>query len=105
MKLKGFKRQIQQVPKKRGFKSYKPKMETVNLRDLELKFSAGAVIDPQKLVEANLIKDTKKGVKILGDGKLSKKLTVRADAFSKSAESGIVEAGGTIELISKEKTK
>lgn len=105
LKLKGFKQRIQQTPKLRGFKSYKPKMETVNLRDLELKFKDGDVVNPQKLVEVNLIKDTRSGVKILGDGKLTKKLVVRANAFSKSAERGIVEAGGRIELISEEMKK
>jgi len=99
LKLKGFQRQIQQIPKKRGFKPHKPKMETVNLRDLEAKFKDGDIVTSEKLVEVNLIKDAKNGVKVLGDGKLSKKLIVKVDGFSKSAGRGIVEAGGSMELI------
>ena len=101
LKLRGFKQRIKQTPKLRGFKSKNIPMETVNLRDLDLKFSNGGVVTPDELVKMNLIKDTKNGVKVLGDGKLTKKLTVKVNAFSKSAESDIIDAGGKVELIIK----
>ncbi len=101
LKVRGFKKNFQQIPKKRGFKSYRPKMAVVNLLDLESKFDNGDAVDSKKLVAVNLIKDAKNGVKILGDGKITKKLTVQANAFSESARRGIMEAGGTVELIEK----
>ena len=99
LKLRGFKQRIKQTPKLRGFKSKNIPMEIANLRDLDLKFSDGSVVTPKELMKANLIKDTKFGVKILGDGKLTKKLTVKASCFSKKAKDGIIEAGGKVELI------
>jgi large subunit ribosomal protein L15 len=71
----------------------------VNVHQLN-RFAAGAVVGPDELAEAGLLKQpAKAGVKILGDGELSKPLTVRADAFSKSARDKIEGAGGTVETI------
>ena len=70
----------------------------VNLRDLEL-FDTGSVIDLEALGKAGLIGQLKDGVKILGDGELSKSLTVKAHKFSKSAQAKIEAAGGTVEVI------
>jgi len=70
----------------------------VNLRDLEL-FDAGSVIDIEALGKAGLISQIKDGVKILGDGDLTKALTVKAHKFSKSAQAKIEAAGGTVEVI------
>jgi len=67
----------------------------VNVRDLE-RFDAGAEVTPESLVAAGIIKNTKIDVKILGQGDLSKKLTVSAHNFSKSAREKIEKAGGTI---------
>ena len=105
LKLKGFKQRIQQTPKLRGFKSRNIPFEVVNLRDLDLKFSEGDVVTPRAMLRAGLIKDIKRGVKVLGDGKLLKKMTVRAEHFSKSGKDGIIEAGGSVELVSKERVK
>jgi large subunit ribosomal protein L15 len=99
LKLKGIKPIIKRLPKLGGFKSIQPKMAIVNLENLEKNFSDGDLITPEKLLEKNLIKSLKTGVKILGRGKLSKKLIVQAHAFSKSAENAIKKAGGEIRLI------
>ena len=84
---------------KRGFTPLSRKVYTlVNLRDLEL-FDAGSVVDLEVLGSAGLIGQLKDGVKILGDGDLSKTLTVKAHKFSKSAQAKIEAAGGTVEVI------
>ena len=70
----------------------------VNLRDLEL-FDAGSVVDLEALGKAGLIGQLKDGIKILGDGELTKALTVKAHKFSKSAQAKIEAAGGTVEVI------
>jgi large subunit ribosomal protein L15 len=76
----------------------------VNLRDLD-RFDASAEVTPESLVEVGLIKNTKKDVKILGDGELSKQLTVRVHAVSASAREKIEAAGGTVELLREPKVK
>ena len=84
---------------KRGFTPLTRKIYClVNLRDLEL-FDAGAVVDLEALGKAGLIGQLKDGIKILGDGELSKALTVKAQKFSKSAQAKIEAAGGTAEVI------
>jgi large subunit ribosomal protein L15 len=70
----------------------------VNVRDLD-RFDAGAEVTPESLVEKGLIKNTKTDVKILGDGDLSKQLTVRVHAISASAREKIEAAGGSVELL------
>ena len=70
--------------------------QPVNLRDLEARFEAGADVTPDALVTAGLLKNTKKDVKILGSGELTKKLAVTAHGFSKSAREKIEAAGGSI---------
>jgi large subunit ribosomal protein L15 len=67
----------------------------VNLRQLD-RFDEGAEVTPDTLVVARVIKNTRKDVKILGVGELSKKLTVSAHAFSASARRKIEDAGGTV---------
>jgi large subunit ribosomal protein L15 len=67
----------------------------VNVRDLE-RFDAGTEITPESLAEAGLIRNTKFDLKILGEGELTKKLTVSAHNFSKTARGKIEKAGGTI---------
>lgn len=73
---------------------------TVNIGDLT-GFDAGATVAPEALVEAGLIRKRFDSVKVLGEGKLDKALTVRAHAFSQSAKAAIEAAGGTAELIAK----
>ncbi|MBI5723436.1 MAG: 50S ribosomal protein L15 [Planctomycetes bacterium] len=84
---------------KRGFSNFRftKEYQIVNVSDLEEKFSDGAVIDAKALHEAKLIRDAGSPVKILGDGALSKKLTVKADRFTISAAKKIADAGGKVE--------
>lgn len=70
----------------------------VNVQDLN-KFDEGVVVNFESLKAAGLVKKPLDGLKILGNGKLEKKLTVQANKFTKSAEKAIVEAGGTAEVL------
>lgn len=89
---------FQRLPK-RGFKNYTRKeYAIVNLSDLE-KFNDGDVITPELLLSGNIIKKLKSGLKVLANGELTKKLTVKANLFSKAAEAAITKVGGTVEVI------
>jgi large subunit ribosomal protein L15 len=80
---------------KRGFTNiFKKDYAVVNVSDLE-RFDNGATVDESTLRQAGLVKGQHDGVKVLGDGELSKKLTVTATKFSKSAREIIEKAGGT----------
>ena len=84
---------------KRGFKNRNSKeIVSVNLSALD-RFEDGAVVDIEALLDAGIIKKTLDGVKILGNGELSKKLTVKANAFSEGAKAKIEAAGGSAEVI------
>lgn len=84
---------------KRGFTSLNKKVYAlVNLRDLET-FEADSVVDPEMLINAGFIKSEQDGVKILADGELTKKITVKAHKFSKSAAEKITAAGGSVEVL------
>lgn len=82
------------IPKNKGFKSLKNKLEVVNLGDLENKFEAGAKVNARALLKLGLITTIANGLKVLSTGKLSKKLIVEANAFSESAKAKIIAAGG-----------
>ncbi len=87
---------------KRGFnnKAFATEVEVVNLEHLENFFDNGTVITKELLQERGLISRSKQAqVKILGRGALSKKFTVHADAFSKSAEEAIKNKGGEVHVI------
>lgn len=84
---------------KRGFNNiFGTTYATVNVCDLN-KFDDGAVVTAQSLVEAGLLKKTLDGVKVLGNGEITKKLTVNVAAFSESAKSKIEAAGGKAEVV------
>lgn len=84
---------------KRGFKNiFAKKIISLNVSDLEM-FGPGSVITPNELIEAGLVKRDFDGIKILGDGNLTKNLTVKAQMFSKSAVEKIQSAGGKAEVI------
>lgn len=84
---------------KRGFTNiFKKDYAVVNLSDLE-RFDNGANVDETTLRQAGLVKGQHDGVKILGDGELSKKLNVSATKFSASARKQIEAAGGTCQEI------
>ena len=84
---------------KRGFKNRNTKnIIAFNIHELE-RFEDGAVVTVESLVEKEIIGDVCDGVKALGGGELSKKLTVKLNAFSESAKAKIEAAGGTCEVI------
>lgn len=84
---------------KRGFTNiFKKDIIAINIDDLN-RFENGAVVTPELLIEAGVIKKIADGVKVLGNGELEKSLTVKAHAFSKSAAEKIAAAGGTVEVI------
>lgn len=87
-----------QIPK-RGFTNINRKeYAIVNLTALN-KFDDGAEVTPEVLVENGIVKNLKSGVKVLGSGKLEKKLTIKANKFSASAVSAIEAAGGKTEVM------
>ena len=89
---------VRRLPK-RGFTNiFKKDYAVVNVSDLD-RFDAGATVDEAMLRKAGLVKGRNDGIKILGDGKLSKKLTVSAHKFSASARKQIEAAGGTVQEI------
>ena len=85
---------------KRGFNNYEFRTvySTVNVSDLN-RFEDGTVVDIALLKEVGLIKKELDGVKVLGSGELTKKLTVKANAFTKSAQEKIETIGGKTEVI------
>ena len=85
---------------KRGFKNalFKIRYAVINLSDLD-KFEEGAVVTPELLKEMGLIKKQLDGVKVLGNGTLTKKLTVKANKFSDAALREIEKIGGKAEVI------
>lgn len=85
---------------KRGFNNaaFATEYVVVNVSSLA-KFEKGETVTPERLVEAGILKSTKDGVKILGDGELGVALTVKAHRFSKSAIEKIEAAGGKAEVI------
>jgi large subunit ribosomal protein L15 len=85
---------------KRGFNNiFRKEIVAVNVADLNARFEDGAVVDVESLMKAGLVKNSFDGIKILGNGELTKKLTVKADAFSESAKQKIEAAGGNAEVI------
>lgn len=89
---------VRRIPK-RGFTNiYAKEYATINLSALEA-FEDGAVVDAQALKNAGIVKNAKDGIKVLGNGELTKKLTVKVAKFSKSAAEKIEGNGGKAEVI------
>jgi len=85
---------------KRGFNNiFGTEMAIVNVATLDKAFNDGDVVTTEALLEKRIIRKELDGVKILGQGEISKKLTVQANAFSESAKSKIEQAGGKAEVI------
>jgi large subunit ribosomal protein L15 len=86
---------------KRGFNNaeFRTEYATINLSDLNKFFNDGEVVTPELLKERGIIKKQLCGVKVLGNGELEKKLTVKANRFSNSAITKIESAGGKAEVI------
>ena len=89
---------IRRVPKRGFFNIFRTNYEIVNLSDIANKGLDGE-ITPEVLKSSGLIKNSKMKVKILGMGKITKALNIKAHSFSKSAREKIEKAGGTIEEI------
>ena len=84
---------------KRGFKNRNWKdIVSINISALD-KFEDGATVDVAALMEAGIVKNPRDGVKILGNGEITKKLNVKVDAVSASAKEKIEAVGGTVEVI------
>ena len=85
---------------KRGFSNapFKVEYATINVSDLE-KFEDGAVVTPELLKEMGIVKSQLAGIKVLGNGELTKKVTVKAAKFSKTAVEKIEKIGGKAEVI------
>lgn len=84
---------------KRGFTNVNRKEYAVINLDVLNRFEDGAEVTPVALVEAGIVKNEKAGIKVLANGELTKKLTVKAAKFSKAAQDAIEAAGGSIEVI------
>lgn len=91
---------IKRVPK-RGFSNYPFKKEyaLINVMDLEELFEEGTEITAELLLESGVIKKVLDGVKVLGDGDITKKFTVKVQKISESAKNKIEAAGGKVEVI------
>ncbi len=88
---------LRRIPK-RGFnnKTFGTHLSVINIEALNA-FADGAIVTPEVLVEQGILKKLLQGVKVLGSGDLTKKLTVKAQQFSASAREKITKAGGTCE--------
>jgi large subunit ribosomal protein L15 len=83
---------------KRGFTNkWRVEYATVNVERLNI-FEDGATVTPVELVESGILKNVQDGVKILGNGEITKKLTVKATKFTESAKEKIEAAGGKVEV-------
>lgn len=87
------------LPQLRGFKPINKKMYAiVNVQELDV-FEAGTEVTPELLVSSGILRDVRDGVKLLGDGELTKKLAVKAHKFSKNAVEKLEAVGGTAETL------
>ena len=91
---------LQRRMPKRGFNNiFAKEYATVNVSELEKRFESGAVVDAQSLIESGAIKNARDGIKILGNGELTKSLTVKAVKFTAAAQEKIEKAGGKAEVV------
>lgn len=96
---RSFKKQLQKVPKLRGFNSFKTKAETVTLATLERNFASGAKVSPHILQNLGIIRNSENGVKIVAsNSKLSKSLKIEGCLASKTTIAAVEAAGGTIQF-------
>lgn len=99
--FQGGQKQLFRLVAKRGFnnKAYAAVVITVNVDQIQSVYEAGETVCPDSLREKRLVTKKFDAIKILGDGELTHKLTVKAHRFSQSAEEKIRAAGGTVEVI------
>lgn len=86
------------LPKRGFYNKFGKEYAEVNISELN-RFEEGTVVDPVALIEAGVLKNVRDGVRILGNGEITKSLTVIANGFTKSAEEKIVAAGGKVEVV------
>ena len=86
------------LPKRGFYNKFGVEYAEVNVASLNC-FEDGTVVDPVLLIETGIVKNIRDGVRILGNGELTKALTVQAMGFSKTAEEKIIAAGGKVEVI------
>jgi large subunit ribosomal protein L15 len=92
---------IKRLPRRRGFTNiFRVEYAAVNVKQLE-RFEAGTEVTPQLLREVGIIKTLRQPVKVLGDGEITKALTVRAHRFSAVAKGKIEAAGGSVEEVAR----
>jgi large subunit ribosomal protein L15 len=85
---------------KGGFTNiFRVEYSEVNVKQLDGRFEEGAVVDPQGLVDAGLTRNTRQPVKLLGNGEVTKKFTVKVHKVSATAQAKVEAAGGTVEVI------
>lgn len=86
------------LPKRGFYNRFGKDFVEINVSVLN-RFEDGTVVEPVMLIDEGLVKNIRDGIRILGGGELTKKLTVQAMGFSKTAEEKIIAAGGTVEVI------
>ena len=86
------------LPKRGFYNKFGVEYAEVNVASLNC-FEDGTVVDPVLLIETGIVKNIRDGVRILGNGEMTKALTVQAMGFSKTAEEKIIAAGGKVEVI------
>lgn len=89
---------FQRLPKRGFHNHFRVEYAIVNVEQLNV-FDDGATVDVDALIAKGFFKDSKDGLKVLGNGELKKKLTVKAKKFSESAKKAIEAAGGSVEVI------
>jgi large subunit ribosomal protein L15 len=89
---------VRRIPKRGFTNELRKEMAVVNVKNLN-RFEEGEVVTPERLKEVGLVKKINHGVKVLGDGELVKRLTVKAHRFSEAARQKIEAAGGQVEVI------
>lgn len=95
---------MRRLPKRGFHNSFRVEYQVVNIKDLDDRFEDGATVNKETLLEARLVRKKREPVKILGTGELTKKLTVEADWFSKSAREKIEAKGGSCVALRAEAT-
>lgn len=98
LEMKGLRSNIKHFPKIGGFKSLNPTSKPINISLLDKNFNDGEIVNLQALREKKLIKKNDNFVKILGEGKLTKKLVIDIKNISKTAKKAIEDCGGEIKI-------
>lgn len=99
LQLKGIRSLMLKLPKRRGFQGLKGKPATINLEVLVKHFFDSATVTPKLLRDKGLVTSLENGVKILGQGEVKHRLTIKGCQLSKSAEEKILKAGGEIVVV------